>query len=233
MLARALVVVLTISAVSVSLADEAEERFVASVRAAIQEREAKRAELQEHLRELQAGRVNRAMRQREMVTEARGRKRYVWNSPEAKKKAVAEVQRQIEQLDSTKISGPDLSFGEGLAVGQIGRLPHSSGTMSRLSTYQYQILQIIDDDNALMSWVRNIHTSATSTERGGSRLVWLKTSTKGMADGQSIDAGGTYRVIGTTQYDTAGGTPKTVFVLKPVDVQPLIEKAKQPAPQPQ
>ena len=244
MLARALAVVIALSAVSVSLADEAEERFVASVRAAIQEREAKRAELEDHLRDLKAGRINRAMKQRELVTEARGRKRYVWNNPEAKEKAVAEVAQKIRNLGSDDDDTPSLPYGDEMTIGLIGKLPTSesepatvisgqqafTGTQSRF--HQYSIRQVIDDRNALVEWKRSTTFFADRAPTSSTRLFWLVGSTDGLIDGSQLNIGGNvFRVTDTRKYDTAVGSTKTVYVLEPFDASQLIQKAKQAAPQ--
>lgn len=237
MLARALAVALTLSTMSVSLADEAEERFIAAVRAAIQERNTEQSELQGHLKDLQAGRVNRRLTQREVVTESRGRKRYVWNSPEAKEKAIAEVQAKIDRLGAKDSLLPTLAIGN-LNVGDIGKLPEvvenyeyvfsagESVALPRHTTFSYHIRQVIDDGNALVEQRRYDHEARLL----GTRLIWLAGPTSGLTDGAPLKISESYQVTGTRQYETAAGSSNTVYVLKPVDVQPLIEQAKQPAP---
>lgn len=237
MFTRTATLLLALSIPAVSPADEHEDRFVAQMRAAIQEREEQREELESHLKELQAGRVNRRMQQREIVTEARGRKRYVWNSPEAKEKAVAEVQAKIDRLGAKDSLIPTLAIGN-LNVGDIGKLPEvvenyeyvfsagESVALPRHTTFSYHIRQVIDDGNALVEQRRYDHEARLL----GTRLIWLVGPTSGLADGAPLKISESYQVTGTRQYETAAGSSNTVYVLKPVDVQPLIEQAKQPAP---
>lgn len=246
MIARTAALLIVLLAAATLHADEYEDRFVAQMRTAIQEREGQREELESHLKDLQAGRINRRMQQREVVTEARGRKRYVWNSPEAKEKAIAEVQAKISRLASESGMVPSLRYGSDLPIGMIGKLPVSEETQAttvlndqlaftgtRLRTYQYSVRQVIDENNALVEWKRSTHLFANRAPGSSSVLVWLTGPTDGLIDGSQLGiGGGIYKVTGTRQYETAAGSSKTVFVLEPFDASKLIEKAKQPAPQP-
>lgn len=236
MLTRSLAIVLALAVHPVLLADEHEDRFVSQMRIAIQEREAKHEELESHLKDLQAGRINRRMQQRETVTESRGRKRYVWNSPEAKEKAIAKVQQQIDRLGSDADLLPVLRIGGAVQVGAIGKLPEvvesvrhvlSGGEAVALpehTIYQHRISQVIDDNNALVAQ-RRINSSGTVT---GTEVFWLVSPTDGAVDGSPLKMSSAYRVAGTRQYATAAGSAKTVAVLEPIDAARLIQRAKQP-----
>jgi len=108
-------------------------------------------------------------------------------------RAEAKAQQPVDPLDGLPLMPAQP------AVGDAGKF---KGMM--------KIVQVIDGENVII--------------RLGSESAWLRnTSTLGMVDDRSIELTGYFEVVGTTRYETALGSSRTI---------PLIEPASIPATQP-
>ena len=132
-------------------------------------------------------------------------------------------------------------------TGQIGTLPGM------------EILQVVDTENVLVSIIRyeqlggrsrvvgpiapaqlhriiqsRLNNPQTKTKVLG-KALWLSgIDTNGLADGEPLGLTTTFIVSGTKTYNTAIGGSNTTFVLKPIDLQPYLDRTEiVPASNPQ
>lgn len=235
---RTLLLIFLALSCSILRADEHEDRFIAEIQSRIAANKDESAKLEKQIKAMKAGRVVRNVNGPVQVMEVRGGERYVWRSKEDKEKGIAEVEAKLARLADRESLIPDLLIGKGFAVGQIGNLPIShtesvfvrigeTGTMAdQVTFYFYSVLQVIDADNALIRYERDVATLADRTSKKSGDVFWLVGKTEGMADGKRIPLQGMHRVTGTKQYNAQAG-PRTVFVVEPFDASELIAKATQ------
>ncbi len=87
-----------------------------------------------------------------------------------------------------------------LEEGDVGRLP-----------YPYRVIQVVDENNAIVEINYYPWVSRADMQQ---ETVWMKISTKGMADDKKYTTADYFKVAGTKKYDTAAGTTKTITMLE-------------------
>lgn len=149
----------------------------------------------------------------------RGVLRMEFKSKEARQEVVDELTANVEKLNEdiksidnrTTVVFPSLS-----AIMETGDFGVFFGK-------KIHILQIIDE-KTMRAELRDPRIEVNRNIR-----VMVKNfSTSGMVDDQTVDCDTVFEVTGTETYQTAVGGTQTVFVLKPLDLKPILELVEKP-----
>lgn len=139
-------------------------------------------------------------------------------SKEQKAETVKKLEDAIEaakqKLESNPWVPPLLSPGSP-KIGQIGRLYQYAPYHEEHESHStFEVVQVVDGSNCLITFGRAID---------GNR-AWLTTPTAGMVDGKSYSfQNDIFECVGTKQYSTVIGAPKTVHHLKQVKIEDLLK----------
>jgi hypothetical protein len=145
--------------------------------------------------------------------------RYEFSSKEAREESVKELTSKIDQLtkdiksidDRESVVFPNLSGN--MEVGDFGVF---FGNKIRVS-------QIID--------AKTMRAELVDPRVGVNKRINVMVrgmSTSGMVDDQTFACETVFEVTGTETYNTAIGGTQTVFVLKPLDTDPIVELIQKP-----
>jgi len=160
-----------------------------------------------------------------------GKPRFRFQTKEAKESAIAKANEKLRYITNVLIL-PELIMRDETRVGDFGRLPTMvNGDSDSLITYE--IMQILDESNMLVivsvpelviERSQYVGELAQVQRIEKHHSVIMKTDTRGLRDGAQIEFNAFFQITGTTQYNTAIGGTRTVFVLEEIDVNPLIHR---------
>jgi hypothetical protein len=109
-----------------------------------------------------------------------------------------------------------------MSTGKFGYLPNFDPTPNKEVAYAYEVHQIIDYNNMVVSVTsKNVRFDDTF---GTPVLVWMVGRTSGVTYGKKVAFNEVFMVSGTRPYTTATGEVEEVHVLERVDVGPMIDR---------
>ena len=139
-----------------------------------------------------------------------------WQEAQATLKKAKEAEARREKLraeNAAKKSKAIPDDAEKTTRRYLGWKPLATGDVGRL-WYPFRVIQVVDDDNAI---VEIQYEPYVAYARSVKETVWIKMSTKDMADDKKYSTNEYFKVTGTKKYDTAVGATKTVMMLEPTD----------------
>lgn len=132
--------------------------------------------------------------------------------------ALKSADAKFREMESDPSALPPFDM-EAAKVGVIGQL-------RRYRPETIEVVQVVDDDNAIVRHFAPGFYGATSQAEN---LFWLSgVSTKEWTDGAKINYSEPLEVVGTKRYETVAGSTKTILLLKPFDpeeLRPYLPKA--------
>jgi hypothetical protein len=226
---RCLLAVVVLSVCAFANADDLRDRLADEVARSMKQSMMEQQELSAKIKELRSGRVNKRQDKAHVSQKIGSRVIHIWNSDEAKTKAIKEAEQDLAKVSDPKSHFPKLRF----EVGSVGIFP--SNEIARKNglvlpgsaVYDYVVSQVIDDTNMLVRPRKtDLGTVSPKIDTNNGTIFWLIANTQGIANDTKIKLDDVYHVTGTKQYKTAIGGSNTVFVVEMFDAGGVIEKAK-------
>lgn len=156
---------------------------------------------------------------------ARGLK-FAFRTKEDRDRAIETFKKNTSDEALAAEAAPPLLISNIMDIGDFGYIPsHAVLFDGALNFWRCKVQQVIDERNMLVKVTRHDATYTTARE-AGSYLIWVVGKYSGVIDGQNVTLKSVFRVTGTKQYTTAIGGSKTVFMLEPFDIAPIVERLK-------
>lgn len=196
-----------------------EARIDNAIRLKLGEIEKERDLQNRNIQAMEKGKISPGLPGRSHYKPSRSGTQFYFRTKDDRERAIVNARAELESGNSL---APVLVISNEMRIGDFGKLQPVTLQESGIISHSYEIAQIIDESNMLVA-IDNLNLYSRYKEQE-SRLIWLKSSTKGVVDGTRIKLDGVYQITGTKQYTTAIGSSKTVYVIEPIDFREALAR---------